>query len=360
MVPKMVPSLNSIYFYNKSCNLRCRHCWIDPALDQDASAVLSLHEVKDLFLQGKALGMTGVKLTGGEPLLFPYILPLINFLRNEKISIVLETNATLMDEETAAALKKADAFVSVSLDGTTEDIHNILRLSVGSFRKAVNGIALLTHCGIAPQIIFSLHRKNEHDLPTMIDYAKTLGARSIKINLIRGIGRAASIEKENDLIPTPDFINLYKEHKDRGGDEFKVLFDIPSAFKTITDINNDGCNTCGVKGILGILSDGTASICGIGNIIDDLQFGNIRERTLRDIWEHTEMLRFIREEIPGRLEGTCGRCILKGLCLGKCIANTYYSTGSLTKGNLFCKEAHQAGMFPVSRLLSSSLEDMKG
>jgi radical SAM protein with 4Fe4S-binding SPASM domain len=185
----------------------------------------------------------------------------------------------------------------------------------------------------------------------MIDYAKELGARSLKINLIRGIGRAKDMEEDSNLTSADNFIELYKKHKDKSDDNFKVLFDIPSAFKTITDMNQDRCNTCGVKGIIGVLSDGTVSICGIGNIMNELCFGNIRQRSLKDIWENTPMLKYIREEIPKKLEGICGRCILKGMCLGKCIANTYYSTGSLTNGNLFCEEAYRAGVFPENRLL---------
>ncbi|MCF8079083.1 MAG: radical SAM protein [Desulfobacterales bacterium] len=345
------PHLNSIYFYSKNCNLRCRHCWIDPTLNKAAGSDLDFYEVKELFRQGKALGMSGVKLTGGEPLLFPYFLPLIHFLRDEKIGIVLETNGTLMNQETAAALKEAAAFVSVSLDGTSEHIHNLLRLSDGSFTRTISGINHLTAQGISPQIIFSLHAKNKHDLPAMIAYAKSIGARSLKINLVRGIGRARNLEAENSLVSTVDFIHLYRNHKNGGNDSFKVLFDIPPAFKTITDMNGDGCNTCGVKGILGVLSDGTISICGIGNIVDELCFGNIRERTLADAWKHTGIVQYIREQLPDRLEGICGKCILKGLCMGKCIANTYYATGSLTSGNLFCKEAYRAGLFPENRLI---------
>ena len=347
----MATYLNSIYFYNKNCNLRCRHCWIEPDFEQKAENDLKLHEVKELFLQGKALGMSGAKLTGGEPLMLPYILPLVRFLDEEKISIVLETNGALINEETAQILSHAQAFVSVSLDGTTESIHNLLRISAGSFPKAIQGIKYLTDEGIAPQIIFSLHKRNASDLPDMIDYAKALGARSLKINLIRGIGRAKNIEKENNLVSAEDFVNLYREHKDKSDDHFKVLFDIPSAFKKITDINQDRCNTCGVKGIIGVLSDGTVSICGIGNIMNELRFGNIRERQLADIWENTPLLRFIREEIHQKLEGICGRCLFKGMCLGKCIANTYYATGSVTSGNLFCEEAYKAGIFPEGRLL---------
>jgi SynChlorMet cassette radical SAM/SPASM protein ScmF len=344
-------ALNSIYFYNKNCNLRCRHCWIDPQFNDVIQGELRFEEVKDIFLQGKALGMSGVKLSGGEPLLFSYIKPLIRFLGKEKIKIILETNGTLLNDDIAADLKEAGAFVSVSLDGSTEEIHNLLRLSGNSFQKALQGISYLKNNGIEPQIIFSIHRKNQQNLPEMIAFAKSLGARSLKINLIRGVGRAKNIEEDDDLTSTADFISLYKAYKDESANDFRVLFDIPAAFKSITDINVNGCNTCGIKGILGVLSDGNISICGIGNLKEELRFGNIRNTSLAEIWEKTEILRFIRKSIPAKLGGICGRCLIKGTCMGKCIANTYYTTGSFTSGNLFCEEVYQLGLFPQQRLL---------
>ena len=68
--------LNQIYFYlTEGCNLRCRHCWIAPKFQDEGSSypVLSLDLFKSIVEQGKALGLYGVKLTGGEPLMHPDI-----------------------------------------------------------------------------------------------------------------------------------------------------------------------------------------------------------------------------------------------------------------------------------------------
>jgi len=51
-----------------------------------------------------------------------------------------------------------------------------------------------------------------------------------------------------------------------------------------------------------------------------------------------------------RLEGICGQCIMKGLCLGSCVAQNYYRSRNLWAGYWFCEEARERGLFPVSRL----------
>jgi molybdenum cofactor biosynthesis enzyme MoaA len=68
--------LNQIYFYlTEGCNLRCRHCWIAPKYQSEGNTypALDLDLFKSIIEQAKLLGLTGVKLTGGEPLLHPAI-----------------------------------------------------------------------------------------------------------------------------------------------------------------------------------------------------------------------------------------------------------------------------------------------
>jgi len=68
------------------------------------------------------------------------------------------------------------------------------------------------------------------------------------------------------------------------------------------------------------------------------------------VWQDNAILKALREGLPHRLEGVCGRCLMKGRCLGSCIAQNYYSKGSLWAPNWFCEQAEEAGLFPTSRL----------
>ncbi|MEN6439006.1 MAG: radical SAM protein [Syntrophobacter sp.] len=342
--------LETLYYYNKTCNLRCRHCWIEPDLNASGAGELTLPEVKDLISQCGELGMGSVKLLGGEPLLFPYFRELISFLIDARIKILIETNGTLIDDAIARQLGSANPFVSISLDGSNRKIHSILRGNPESFDKAVRGIQKLVENGIRPQVIFCLHAANRNDLDNIIRYARDLGAASIKINFITAVGRARDIPSER--LSVADFIGIYKLHEKESYQDFKVQFDIPPAFHGIDClVKGDNQGTCGIKGILGVLSNGDISICGIGNIRKDLVLGNVRTHRIEPIWNGNETLRTIRTNVPEGLGGICRRCIFKASCMGRCIANTYYETGSLFAGDRFCTEAHELGLFPQSRLL---------
>jgi len=342
--------LKTIYFYNKNCNLRCRHCWIVPGFNEESEGEMTFPEVRELISQGQELGLKGVKLLGGEPLLLPYIRELIDLLISERLKVMIETNGTLVDDDIAGRLAASDPFVSISLDGSQEQIHSLLRGNPGSFHEAVAGIQKLVRRNIRPQVIFCLHAGNKADLAATVALARNLGASSIKINFISDMGRAQDMEGER--LSVQEFIDIYHCFCEKSSDDFKVVFDIPPAFQSVVSLaRKENLRVCGIKNIIGVLSNGDLSICGIGNIDKGLVLGNLRTHSLASVWKYDKTVRMIRENLPEKLGGVCRRCMFKKTCMGRCIANTYHSTGSLLDGDLFCGEAYRIGLFPETRLI---------
>ena len=67
--PDGMPALGTLYFYlTEGCNLACRHCWIAPKLDTSANRypVLPVELFEAAIREAKPLGLSGVKLTGGD------------------------------------------------------------------------------------------------------------------------------------------------------------------------------------------------------------------------------------------------------------------------------------------------------
>ena len=125
---------------------------------------------------------------------------------------------------------------------------------------------------------------------------------------------------------------------------------MPAAFHSLDEIRRRGPNTCGILGILGVLHNGHASLCGIGEVVKELDFGDLTVLGVKRIWEETPLLRQLRQQVPRGLGGVCARCLLKHYCLGKCLAHTYSETGDLFGGFAFCEQAHAQGLFPATRL----------
>ena len=63
-----------------------------------------------------------------------------------------------------------------------------------------------------------------------------------------------------------------------------------------------------------------------------------------------DLVEELREGLPGRLNGICGRCLMKKICLGSCIAQNYYGSKNLWSPYWYCEEAGKAGLFPETRM----------
>jgi SynChlorMet cassette radical SAM/SPASM protein ScmF len=351
--------LTQLYFYlTKGCNLRCRHCWISPQFQGEGRShpYLDLDLFRSIVAQAKPLGLTTVKLTGGEPLIHPHIVEIVEHIRSEGLRLTVETNGVCCTPELAAHMKSCtNAFVSVSLDGSDAQTHEWVRGVPGCFEAAVTGIRNLARAGLAPQVIMTLMRRNRDQIESLVALAESLGAGSIKFNVVQPTARGESMHSRGETLGIEELVELgtWVERELIPSTRMRIVFSHPAAFRPLSRMfgdNGDGAGTCGVFSILGVLGDGTFALCGIGESVNELVFGHAATDRLDEIWENNPVLQQIRESLPGRLKGVCRDCILKATCLGSCIAQNYYRSGELWAPFWYCELAKERGLFPETRL----------
>jgi SynChlorMet cassette radical SAM/SPASM protein ScmF len=346
--------LTSLYLYlTDHCNLRCLHCWISPRYSEKKRDGIPLDTLKRTILEAKSLGLQDVKLTGGEPLLYEGILELLAFLRAEDLNINVETNGTLIDRGVAQCFQACNTTqVSVSLDGASADVHDDIRGVKGSFALACEGLRQLSDLGLNSQIIMTLQRKNKEDIPKMVELAKELGARSLKINHLVPCGRGKeAFERRQNLTPE-ELLCLYQEEGaqwPRADNGLKIVFDMPRAFASLEEIKGTGLCRCNILNIMGILANGDMSLCGIGQTVEALRMGNICQDSISELWHQSPILNDLRLSLPRELKGICGQCIFKFQCLGGCRANAYALDQDLCAPYFLCQQLYEGGLFPSSR-----------
>lgn len=354
-LPRDIPPITSLYLYlSDSCNLACKHCWISPDFKENGTGGIFIKPeyVRSAIKQAKPLGLNSVKLTGGEPLLHPQFKKILTIIREENLSCPIETNGILVDEEMAEflAIDKRKPFVSVSIDGSSAKSHEELRGVKGSFEKSINAVKYLVKNGIKPQIICSLHKGNFSEIGTVVTMAENLGCESVKFNRIQEVGRGAGY-KEKYGLPIKKTLDLYHYVEDTiiPNTKMRVVFDIPIAFYSLKRFLKRNIGKCNVLNILGILSTGEVSLCGIGTAVPELIYGHLKNNDLKKIWCESSGLKKLRKDIPAKFTGICNNCILRDFCLGTCIANNFFRTGRLNAPYSFCEEADKLDFFPDSR-----------
>ena len=348
--------LNQIYFYlTEGCNLACRHCWLAPQLEKNGTRypVLPLTLFEKAIQEAKPLGLSSVKLTGGEPLLHPQFTRLLEILRQEDLALTIETNGVLCTPEIAKEIAKSkNRFVSVSLDGSEAESHDRMRGVKGAFKKTEQAIRNLAAAGISPQVIMTITRFNKDQIEDIISLAKKLGASSVKFNIVQPTARGKAFGESPEALNIAEYISLgqYIEMTLALQAGIELFYDYPLAFRPLSRLASKGDRICGILGIIGVIPSGHYALCGIGKHVPDLVFGKIGTDPLEKIWQENEILNALREGLPKKLNGICQQCLMRSRCLGACIAQNYYNDGNLWGPYWFCDEARKAGLFPLTRL----------
>ncbi len=359
--------LSTIYFYlTGGCNLKCRHCWIEPKYQagERSFPALDLDLFKSIIEQAKPLGLSSVKLTGGEPLLHPQIQEILELIRAQNLNLSVETNGLLCTPE--FALKMANCknpFVAVSLDGAEAKTHEWVRSVGGCFKNTLDGIRNLVRAGLKPQIIMTIMRRNKDQLEAMVRLAESLGVGSVKFNILQSIARGERMYDGGEALPVEELISLgnWVENVLCASTHLRLYYSLPMAFVPLGKIyshNGGGSLICRILNILGVLSDGSYALCGIGETVPELIFGHSDTDRLEGVWNNTPAYLELRKGIPHRFEGVCGKCLMRGSCLGSCVAQNYYRSKNFWTGNWFCEEAYQRGLFPEARIIPESTREL--
>jgi SynChlorMet cassette radical SAM/SPASM protein ScmF len=289
--------------------------------------------------------------------LHPQINEILELIRPEDLQLTVETNGVLCTPELARKMAACSSpFVSVSLDGADAETHEWVRGVPGCFDTVLEGLRNLVEAGFRPQVIMSIMRHNKDQMEPVVRLAERLGAGSVKFNIVQPTARGERMHDLDETMSIEELVDLGRWVEDTlsVSTNLHVYYDHPLAFRPLGKMfgsNGDGCGVCGIMSILGVLANGAYALCGIGEMVPELVFGDAATDHLGDIWNNTPVLLELREGLPMRFEGTCGDCLMKGMCLGSCVAQNYYRTKKFWAPNWYCEQAYGLGLFPESRIL---------
>lgn len=193
---------------NSACNLGCLHCCEEAGHSMPDE--MTKEQALDFCKQIAELNIPYMAISGGEPMLCPHIFDVCEFIRNNNISLKIETNGEFIDEQVARKLAQLKLrSVQISLDGATPQSHERLRVE-GDWEKAIMACKYLVKYSVNTEVVFVPTKFNIHDIGDIIDLAYSMGIYGVYTGKIMRIGRAA---KNWDILCPSD-------------EEYDVFFDV--------------------------------------------------------------------------------------------------------------------------------------
>ncbi|MGZ4850530.1 MAG: GTP 3',8-cyclase MoaA [Candidatus Bathyarchaeia archaeon] len=173
------PLLNLRISITQRCNNRCLYCHREGEVQRaNASAeLMSVDEIVRIAKIAVSLGISRIKLTGGEPLMRKDLPEIVGGIAEvpDLRDLSLTTNGLLLDGVARELREKGLRRVNISLPSLNEETYR--KLTGGNLQKALAGVKAAIEVGFCPVKLnmVLLRGMNVGDVPEMIEYASQTG-----------------------------------------------------------------------------------------------------------------------------------------------------------------------------------------
>jgi MoaA/NifB/PqqE/SkfB family radical SAM enzyme len=182
----------------RKCPSKCLHC--STFSSPKATDFISFEKAKSLIEESIDLGLKKLILSGGEPLLYPWIIELIQFIKNKNVSIIIYTSGSLLDESNKpnnipfSLLQKINRIgierYNLSLHSSVQENHDKFMDTEGSWKRAVEFIGNCKKLNEEIQIHTVLTKYNFDNLIDFSYFLSDKGIKTIRILKLVPQGRA--------------------------------------------------------------------------------------------------------------------------------------------------------------------------
>jgi MoaA/NifB/PqqE/SkfB family radical SAM enzyme len=179
------------------CNLRCVHCYQYSFAPLPVENLGNLKKLADRILSALPDRRISVNLTGGEPLLVPWLFELVEHLQGfENLDeIHLITNGTVTTPEVLSEIRRCSKirYLKVSLESGIHEVNDKIR-GAGNLAQVSDGILRYRRVTDKPVILMvTLGRYNLDTIEETVRYAGFVGAGGIIFERFVPLGHGRGI-----------------------------------------------------------------------------------------------------------------------------------------------------------------------
>ena len=327
-----------------ACCFSCKFCGSHAGKARNHE--LTTDECISVANQLAELGCERVSLIGGEVFLRPDWNEIAGTMTSKGIRVSIITNGFLFEENLIQRLKNAKIeSMAVSLD-SVEPIHDKYRQK-GSFQRACKAIDELSESGIPVSVISTLNAESFRHIDEFYEWLKPKKIFAWQIQACSPMGNASNgvdyhfnhykviqfvADHMSDapfVLGVADNIGYYTEEEGyiRGNTSGYAFY--------------RGCRA----GLSAIGIDSVGNVRGCESMYDDrFNEGNLRERSLRDIWEDPDAFTYNRGFQKVLLTGKCSRCGFADHCAGGCRSYNFFTHGRPYEAK-FCAKKEDGAEF---------------
>ena len=265
------------------CPLHCPYCSNPLTIgDSKYSDELATEDWVRVFHEAGELGVLQLALTGGEPLVRKDAEIMVAGARDAGLYSNLITAGTPFTRKRAEALKEAGLdMVQISIQDA-DPINSDRIAGIKSFSKKIEAAKLARELGFPLTVNVVLHRQNLDRIEQIIQLAEDLDARRIELANSQYQGWAAI--NRTALMPTREQLEYGEEvvieARERIGPSMEILWVLPDYYE---DTPKPCMGGWGHDAMV-ITPNGDVMPCQAASSIPGLEFDNVRDRPLSEIW----------------------------------------------------------------------------
>ena len=291
------------------CNFRCDYCANDYVHHAEASRLLSMDEFVRIADICSRLGVTRVRVTGGEPTLRPGLERLFRGLSGLSLSdIAMTTNGSRVNDRSASRWRKAGLRrVTISLDSLRPERFGAITRSRCPVERVLASIECSKRAGLDPVRINTVVIRGMND-DEIVDLAALARRFDVDVRLIEYMPLDASMAWTPEAVVSADeMVNAISEvyplapiGQDRRSSPSRMYAfadGAPGRVGTIASVTRPFCSSCSR---IRITADGMIRPC-----LFSLEEWDIRGvlRTHRAPEGDVEVARFLTTAIRAKQEG---------------------------------------------------------
>ena len=316
------------------CPLHCVYC-SNPLELKSRAAELPTEVWARVFREAAEAGVLQADLTGGEPLARTDIVELIRAARGAGLYVSLITSGLPLDEARLGEIIGAGLdHVQLSFQGAAEAVANEISGTKAHAHK-LRVLGWLRQHRVAVTLNFVIHRRNIDQLDDMLALAESSGAGRIEFANVQYYGWA--FENRSQLLPTREqlyqSVERIQQAQERLRGKMQIDFVVPDYYAKYPKACMGGW---GRKMIL-VAPNGDALPCHAAAVIPGVRFDNVKERSLREIWERSEAFQKFRGE--DWMPEPCRSCDRREQDFGGCRCQAFLMAGNAAATDPVCSLA---------------------